>query len=78
MFKISIFSRDTYEVGTCNLTDPRKMRRFNEIFHRVTQHQLALIDDDQDRFSDEIFFMYLAEALGEVNVRLSNVLKFVG
>lgn len=77
LFQISIFARDTYEVGTDNLTDPPRMRRFNELMHRVSLHLVAFIDDDLNRFSDEIFFRFLAEALQEVGLRRSDVLKFV-
>ena len=77
LFQISVFARDTYEVGTDNLTNPQKMRRFNELMHRITLHQLAFIDDDPKRFSDEIFFQFLSESLQEVGLRRSDVLKFV-
>lgn len=77
LFQISIFARGTYEVGTEDLTDPQRMRRFNELFHRITLHQLALFDDNPKRFSDEIFFQFLSEAIQEVGLRRSDVLKFV-
>ena len=77
LFQISIFARDTYEVGTDNLMDPARMRRFNELIHRVSLHLVAFVDDDPKRFSDEIFFQFLAEALQEVGLRRSDVLKFV-
>ena len=35
-FEITIAARHTYEAGTDDLTNPRQLRRINEILHRVT------------------------------------------
>ena len=77
LFKITIFARGTYEEGTENLTDPSGMRRFNELMHRVSLFQLALINDDPNRYPDEIFFKSLSAALHEVGLRHSEVVRLV-
>ena len=35
-FEITIAGRNSYEAGTDELTDPRQLRRVNEVQHRVT------------------------------------------
>lgn len=42
-YELTICGRDTYEVGTDNVLEPRLLRAYNELLHRVTaavvQHQ---------------------------------------
>jgi hypothetical protein len=33
---LTICARDTYEVGTEDVLDPRRLRAYNEVLHRVT------------------------------------------
>lgn len=35
---LTISARNTYEVGTDEVIDPPKLRRFNEVFHRLFGH----------------------------------------
>jgi hypothetical protein len=35
-FELTICARDTYEAGTENVLDPRLLRAYNELLHRVT------------------------------------------
>jgi hypothetical protein len=51
-FELTIASRDTYEVGTDALTDPRRLRKFNELQHRILGHLRDLLRGDSDRRPD--------------------------
>lgn len=75
LFELSISARGTYEVGTENLLEPKEMRCFNELFHRIAQQQLAIIEDDPNRRPNGEFFEYLALAASEVNVSTESLLQ---
>jgi len=60
-FKITVAGRGSYEVGTEELTNPRHLRRFNEIQHRVTACLSQLLDNDcPDGFVDSMASLVLA------------------
>lgn len=43
-FGLTVVGRDSYEVGTDDLTHPRQLRRVNEIQHRVAACLSQLLD----------------------------------
>ena len=50
---ITIAARDTYNVGGDGVNDPSGLRRFNEVIHRVIGQIGDLLEDDEDRFSED-------------------------
>ncbi|MDD2815139.1 MAG: hypothetical protein PHP00_05295 [Thiotrichaceae bacterium] len=55
----TIDARDTYQVGTNQLENPEKLRRYNEFMHRALGFQLAIACDHNSRMPDEQFFEML-------------------
>jgi hypothetical protein len=60
-FNLTIAARDTYEAGTEEVTDPQRLRRINEIQHRVFGHISSLIKNDPDRYPDDVLISILLE-----------------
>jgi hypothetical protein len=52
--ELTVVARDTYEPGSLDLRDPQRLRRLNEIQHRVTGHLRALLADDPHRYPDDV------------------------
>lgn len=58
---LSILARDTYEVGSDGLTDPPRLRRINELQHRVLSFLIALKKNDAKRYPDDILMRLILE-----------------
>jgi hypothetical protein len=52
-----------YEAGTEAVSDPERLRRLNELLHRIADHNLAVLGDDERRRPDEVFLQILFEDL---------------
>ncbi len=53
MHELTIIARDSYEVGGDSLTNPQRMRRINEIQHRVSDFLCALQRNNPHRYPDD-------------------------
>jgi tRNA A37 N6-isopentenylltransferase MiaA len=51
--ELTIIARDNYEVGGDSLTNPQRMRRINEIQHRVSAFLSALLRNSPHRYPDD-------------------------
>lgn len=58
---LTILARDTYEVGTEGVTNPSRLRRINELQHRVIGFLLALRRNEAGRYPDDVFVRMLLE-----------------
>src|SRR5712692_5348023 len=58
---LTILARDTYEVGTEGVTNPSRLRRINELQHRVMGFLLALRRNEAGRYPDDVFVRMLLE-----------------
>jgi hypothetical protein len=58
---LTILARDTYEVGEEGLTQPARLRRMNEVQHRIMGFLLALMKQEGKRYPDNIFVRLLLE-----------------
>ena len=52
-YELTVVARGCYEVGAEGLTDPQRLRRINEVQHRVNTLLWALLRDDPKRYADE-------------------------
>jgi hypothetical protein len=66
-FALTVFSRDTYAVGESGLTDPIRMRRFNELAHRIAT-QLRDQLDGIIGMPEDIFLRMVSEELQSLGV----------
>jgi hypothetical protein len=58
---LTILARDTYEIGTQNITNSPKIRRINEIQHQISSHLLALLENNKERYPDEVLLKIILE-----------------
>lgn len=58
-FNLAVAARDTYEAGTEALIDPARLRRINEVQHHVFGHIGKLLNDDPDRYPDDVLISML-------------------
>jgi hypothetical protein len=58
---LTSLARDTYEVGGEGLTQPSRLRRMNEIQHRIMGFLLALMKQEVKRYPDHVFVRLLLE-----------------
>ena len=70
MYELTLVARDNYEVGGDGLTNPQRMRRINEVQHRVGAYLMALTRDNPNRYPDDVMVRIvlehqLDEALGQ-------------
>jgi hypothetical protein len=61
MYELTLVARDNYEVGQEGLTNPQRMRRVNEVQHRVGAYLLALIRDNPNRYPDDVLVRIVLE-----------------
>ncbi len=70
---VSMFARDTYQPLTEQVDDPPRLRRCNELVHRIACKQHALLTGYAE-MPDEEFFQFLAESLLEAGIDLGDLL----
>lgn len=56
---LTIIAHDTYEVGAQGVSQPARLRRINEVQHRVTSFLIALMRQDTHRYPDEVLMHIL-------------------
>lgn len=61
MHELTVLARDSYEVGQDGLTNPQRMRRINELQHRVSANLCALLRGDSQRFPDDVLIRIILE-----------------
>jgi hypothetical protein len=61
MYELTLVARDSYEVGQDGLTDPQRVRRVNEVQHRVGAYLLALMRDNPSRYPDDVLVRIVLE-----------------
>ena len=54
-YELTILARDAYEPGTDDVRNPRWLRKFNEIQHRILGHISKLLNEDKARYPDDVF-----------------------
>ena len=59
--ELTILCRATYEVGTDNVVDPRRLRQLTEVQHRVVGHLLKLLRGDEERYPDEVLIQIITD-----------------
>jgi hypothetical protein len=52
--ELTIVARGTYEVGRDGLSEPQRLRRINEVQHRLSAYLWALLRKDERRYPDGV------------------------
>jgi hypothetical protein len=73
-FLLTILARDTYIVGGTGLADPIRMRRFNELAHRVSG-QLKSKAAGQEGIPDQEFGTMVGAELRALGVSLASLVS---
>jgi hypothetical protein len=61
IYEITLIARDSYEIGQDGLTNPQRVRRINEVLHRLSAFLCALLSDDPDRYPDDVLAKIILE-----------------
>lgn len=61
MHEVTIVARGSYESGQDGLANPQRMRRVNEVQHRVSAFLLALLRNDSQRYPDDVLVKIVLE-----------------
>lgn len=72
---ISMFARDTYQVGTDGVSKPNNLRRFNELIHRLATFQKKIATASEQGMPDEDVFELLDRELSALGVAADEVLR---
>lgn len=75
MFLLTVVARDGDMPGGDSFAGPEKMRKFNEIVHKVVSHQVALIQNEKPQLSDDMLFETVADELQALGVDVDYVAK---
>ncbi len=59
--ELTIVARDSYEAGGDTLTNPQRVRRVNEVQHRLSDFLWALLRNDSRRFPDGVLVKIILE-----------------
>ena len=80
MYELTLVARESYEAGGDGLDDQGRVRRVNELQHRVSAFLSAFLRDDAGRYPDEVLVRVILEQpddpalgqqLGETFARLA-------
>ena len=72
---VSMFARDTYEVGTDGVSKPSNLRRFNELTHRVATFQMKVAVGSHKGLPDKDIFAIVEQELSALGVAIDDVLR---
>ena len=72
---ISMFARDTYEVGTDGVLQPRELRRFNELVHRIATFTKKIARGDGEGMPDSDLFEMIERELDGLGIQHDEVLR---
>lgn len=72
---ISMFARGTYEVGADGVLQPKELRRFNELLHRIATFMKKVARGDNEGMPDSDVFELIERELGGLGVQAQEVLK---
>ena len=61
MHELTVIARDSYEVGQDGLTNPQRVRRINEVQHRISAFLCALLRGDPQRYPDDVLLKIILE-----------------
>ncbi len=59
--RLTVAARDTYVAGEDAVADPCRLRRMNEIQHRVTGHLLHLLQSNPERYPDDVLMSIILD-----------------
>ena len=65
---INTFARDTYEAGTEEVLDPKRLRVLNELLHHVINELRNFIFKDEKRYPDEVTIQTIFEIGEKLNM----------
>jgi hypothetical protein len=69
MYKLTVVARDSYVVDQDVLTNPQRVRRINEVQHRVSAFLWALLRNDPKRYPDDILVRVILEHPDDNNLQ---------
>lgn len=75
MVAVTMIARETYDVGSHGLAEPERLRRYNELLHRVGCQQVKVIKDDPGRMPDSLFLKILEASMCELNLKVERLFK---
>ncbi len=61
MYELTIVARDSYEAGGTGLTNPERVRRVNEVQHRLSAFLWAVLRNDPRRYPDDVLVKIICE-----------------
>ncbi len=59
--ELTVLARDTYDPGSLQVSDPRRLRAINEVMHRLTRRFLNLSRGKPDDWNEAEFWQVLSE-----------------
>ena len=68
IFLMTMFARETYDTESSGLRDGAKMRRYNELTHRLSSQLQKIMTESTSGMPDDVFVEYLTEALSELKI----------
>jgi hypothetical protein len=66
---LTMIARDTYEVAGEGLTEPARIRRINEVQHRVTSSLVAFMRQDGQRYPDDVLMRIILEHADDLELQ---------
>ena len=61
MYELTLVVRESYEVGGDSLSEPQRVKRINEVQHRISAFLLALLRDESQRYPDDVLVRIILE-----------------
>ena len=61
MYELTLVARESYKAGGEGLSEPQRVKRVNEVQHRVSAFLLALLRDEPQRYPDDVLVRIILE-----------------
>jgi hypothetical protein len=76
LYALTMFARNTYTVGGDGLDQPERMRRFNELIHRIASQQRENIEGVAGR-PDTVFLKMIGEEFVALGVNTESLIQML-
>ena len=75
LYLLSMLARGTYEAGTDTVLEPIKLRKFNELIHRIASFAKKIAKASDQGIPDVDFFALLQKGLSSLQIDDDEILK---
>jgi hypothetical protein len=65
---LTVYARDTYQIDSEDVEEPRKLRLYNELYHTLHGQLCTILKEGDDNYPDDVFIDILCEKARKIGI----------